>query len=591
MNGTCQRVAWSWGASMVLALASAGSANAQYQLQQDGRLFDANPMVGADGRNYARPVSPLMGGNAAASGNVRFGGALRGVSPIQDPTAFRGTLGSSTLSAFRRDSVGVGDVQLFKNLYQSGPRLMTPYYDPAGTVATGGYLLGQTTPGVTRLQRQRRTPLTTGDVSPLDMRLDARVEDGGAADARLSTAPLMSRSPLTTSLFRTPMLPSPAEADFSGLPGRERASRSMFDEGDLRWNATRAAASREDADDADDPAGERRVGTPLDLVLTDQRIESYVRHTPAPRLGESSDRGSEPTAPRLGQPGTTSGSERSTQLPVVPVDRNVLPGFDVFSDMQLALTLEEQVDSSWYDEVRETLAGQGELGEELPADGRDFAKERLTTPLGSFVGEGESRLNDALAEAERALALGHYYDAAAQFGIAQRVAPQNPLPLLGQAHALLGAGEYSSAALYLVRALQAYPEIARFPIDLRSLMGGGEVVDIRRADIMRRLEEREDVRMRFLLGYLEYHGGEPEQGLKNLERAAAAADPSTPIASYPSLLQGWPKAAPSPGREDRAEDAPLRAPRPTPQSGAGSLVIPPRLDEDVAADGADEDGE
>src|SRR5262252_1190504 len=93
----------------------AASASAQTPVNNSGRLLDANPAVGGSRINGFQPGSSFIGGNAYATGNVRGGMALRSFSPISDPNAFRGSLGSSSLSDFVRDSVSVGDIYSQRN--------------------------------------------------------------------------------------------------------------------------------------------------------------------------------------------------------------------------------------------------------------------------------------------------------------------------------------------------------------------------------------------------------------------------------------------------------------------------------------------
>jgi hypothetical protein len=143
-----------------------------------------------------------------------------------------------------------------------------------------------------------------------------------------------------------------------------------------------------------------------------------------------------------------------------------------------------------------------------------------------------------MLKAEELMRAGHFYEAADRYRAAHQLDPANPLPLIGRGHALLAAGDYRSAAHALIAGIQRYPDITRFAIDLKSLMGGGENVDIRRADIMQRLERKENPALRFLLGYLEYHGGQPERGLQNLEKAAANPLADATIHRYPKMLRG-----------------------------------------------------
>jgi hypothetical protein len=50
--------------------------------------------------------------------------------------------------------------------------------------------------------------------------------------------------------------------------------------------------------------------------------------------------------------------------------------------------------------------------------------------------------------------------------------------------------------------------------------------------------------LRFLLGYLEYHTGDRESGLRNLEMAAAEAELGSIIRRYPAILRGGALPAP-----------------------------------------------
>jgi hypothetical protein len=77
------------------------------------------------------------------------------------------------------------------------------------------------------------------------------------------------------------------------------------------------------------------------------------------------------------------------------------------------------------------------------------------------------------------------------------------------------------------------------------MLGGGEIVDIRRADIMQRLQRHDDARLRFLLGYIEIHTGSRELGMRNLEQAAELAEIGSILKRLPVLVRGETRPAPS----------------------------------------------
>jgi len=101
---------------------------------QGGTLRDASTMIGSGGYNspVRRDIRYRSGyGNLFITGNISAGKSFRGLVPYSDPTQFQGPLGTSTLSNFRRDTVGLGTL--------SGPGGSTswqalPYYNPSSTV-------------------------------------------------------------------------------------------------------------------------------------------------------------------------------------------------------------------------------------------------------------------------------------------------------------------------------------------------------------------------------------------------------------------------------------------------------------------------
>jgi tetratricopeptide (TPR) repeat protein len=257
-------------------------------------------------------------------------------------------------------------------------------------------------------------------------------------------------------------------------------------------------------------------------------------------------------------------------------DPSLLPGYDVFNDMRLALALEGSPDAAWFQELTASMEMQPELAEELDdealAEPLAYVQKKLEMPVVTFTGPGASALNNELLKAEAAMDIGHFHEAVDHYKLAHLIDPINPLPMIGRGHALLAAGDYRSSAFWLLKGLERFPDVARFAFDLRALMGGAEVIDIRRADILDRLEQRENAELRFLLGYLEYHGGQRPRGLENLRRAAADPRASALIARYPKLLEAH---APAPMPEAPPPSAPPH-PAATPEiPDEGELVIPP----------------
>ena len=74
-------------------------------------MLDANPRVGSFGYNAPAPIDVVMPrANLYITGNVRGGKSFQGLVPYTSVDEFSGSLGSSTLSDFYRDSTGSGDL-------------------------------------------------------------------------------------------------------------------------------------------------------------------------------------------------------------------------------------------------------------------------------------------------------------------------------------------------------------------------------------------------------------------------------------------------------------------------------------------------
>lgn len=586
----------------------AGAALAQYPVGQGGRLLDANPQLGGSRINpsvgYYRPMSPLVGGNAFASGNVGRGLSLRSFSPITSPTAFRAGLGSGALSAFRRDSVGVADASKpWQGLTASF------YFDPARTAPTAGYLKGYYQPGPTypgfvpgprQVESLLRNPSRfnvlqygTPPAPPLETVSQFGTEQpaaqGPVAGLDLSTASRATLAPLASTIFgpQPPRLPEPVPGlvETFGSPFEPQEPGVPGPEPDASAAAAAAAGGPLDLRIWPEQLMEPLTPTPLGVVAQ----EEALRMLTGPGILELGEQTGQEAEQLAGLTRTPQGArpfepDAASTLAVLGapglVDTSMLPGNDLFTDMQLALALEADPGADWFGQMQRTLqeaAGQDpalaiELQDRAATSAEEFVSRVLETPIQTFVGQAQVPLNAELQAAEAAMETGDYYEAVRHYERAHLMDPANPLPLVGKGHALLASGEYVSAAFNLIRGLERYPQLARFQLDLTLLMGGGEIVDIRRADLMQRLARHEDPELRFLLGYLELHTGNHELGLENLQKAAQEADPRSFIRRYPDLIRTGGLVTPPlllPGIDE------TETPAPVPQLPAGQGSPPP----------------
>ncbi|MBK9120218.1 MAG: hypothetical protein IPM18_11545 [Phycisphaerales bacterium] len=509
---------------------------ANFGTGQTGRMFDANPALGGSGYNMARPGASLMGGNLYASGLAGRGMSLRSPSGISSPTAFRAPLGSSALSNFRRDSVSPLSTPLGVGTYSQ------PYFDASGTVPSvgllqSGYVSGAGLVGGSRDRADLRARLPgLGESAAIGLRAPA-----GPTGPATGATPYDRRGPLSGMSLQTPIPPPP-----------------QFDIAGPQVNVDRAAELAR-------LTGRDTVGTGYGLSALDtlaQPVGTLLRsnlYSAADASGVGTGLPGVVWAPASDVAGAgllteaPAGMQPSPALagllPAAPqIDPRIVPGFDVFNDLRMASALAVDPQATWFDQiqaaVRDDPVLQEVAGEAATLNGGEFATQILAQPVRTMTGRGASQVNDELLRAEASMELGRYVEAAERFGAAAVLDPGNPLPLLGQGHAYLAQGHYWSAATTLVRAIDLadrYPGgvagLLLSRLDLKALMGGGEIVDIRRAALMNSLEAREDPELRFLLGYLEYHSGDGARGLENLRQAARHPRASAVIARYPGLLE------------------------------------------------------
>ncbi len=522
MRRTCLRIVF-----CVLPLALA---RGQVRITQDGHLLDANPRVGASHYNapVARPVSPLLSGNLLATGNARFGTSLRISSPIAAPTAFRAGLGSARLSSFLRDSFSVADLPRSR----LGLSLVTPFYDPATNVAVPR---PSGPSGLIRYSPLAAQPLSPGLLNygtplrprirpePLSEPYGSSTPQPGLNSALFGagTGPrtlLPDEASRPGSLPRLEQFTAGTTGQRSALPPPLRGGLISLDE-NLK---PQTSAGQNSPDAALSGTGPSELTNPLLLAPG----KSTGLHLPEPA--------------DVAAPAQPSGPATPSNLSAKLIE-SMLPGQDVFTDLRLAASLIENPRPGWLDELKRLAREAGpnpRLQQFAQLEAEDFVRRVLSQPIRTFAGRAPSAINDELLKAEGLMAVGRYYDAARHYERAAALDPTNPLPWIGRAHALLAAGEYVSAALSLTRGLERFPDLARFRFDLTSLMGGGEIVDIRRSEIMRLLNNREDHRLRFLLGYLEYHAGNRKLGMENLRRAADEAPIGSIIRRYPDMIEG-----------------------------------------------------
>lgn len=510
-----------------------------------GRLHDANPGVGSGGVNLARPAYDLGGrADAIITGNVSGLGSFQGNSPLLQNNAFRASLGSTSLSSFQRQSVGIADV-LSNQTVSPGY-----FYDTQRTITDiTDIRRGWNQPGSSTLRTPGLAPIRGGGVveSRLDLGLrdseDRRVGIPGRAefpsqrtvgDPRpLSMAPLYYDQAAASSIFGPP----------SAQPGI------------LEQMAERRAARRELVDRVANDLQRTRLQDELRLRDTGYANPpptppAPVEETMPPSIASIRVTGDEtpvaPAGPDFFQ--EMAGAVRDAQASGQP-----LLGFKARgSDEEVGKPVDRPTDASADPAESPTRVdvrrNRGRRAEGLTDKSSDAAISAATSskwagvnlddPIASFAGVNADQFTGYMVDGEEALRTGRYFDAEQYFGNAGVIDRRNPLPLLARGHALAAAGNYMSAVNSLTRGIDLFPQIAAFKLDLPAMVGQSDVFDRRRADLERRLAYREDRELRFLLGYLELYSGMPDAAQKNLTLAAKGAPEGSVFARFPDLVFG-----------------------------------------------------
>ena len=151
----------------------------------------------------------------------------------------------------------------------------------------------------------------------------------------------------------------------------------------------------------------------------------------------------------------------------------------------------------------------------------------------SFDSLSESKFNQHMRDAEEHLKAGSYYRAASCFSLASVYQADNPLALAGRGHALFAAGEYVSSALFLSRALAISPEYLQMRVDLVAMLGDGNKLAGRIADIEQWLARSGSSQLQFLLGYVYYRTGQ----LLRAKQAIDAAYEKTPESTAVQVMK------------------------------------------------------
>jgi hypothetical protein len=497
-----------------------------------GNAIDASNQVGSGGINSPVPTYDFNAANLFVTGNVTGGSQFRGFSPVRDPSSLFAPMATSSLSGFRADSMSLSDVTAGRTNYQ-----VNPFFSASRTVANVGAISqGLTQPGssipLTRYINPNRAtagPAWPGAVLPYAESLGVD-----------SMATIPSALPTGTNPYAAN--PHSYLNRIDDPQGRALAQSPLFGPAAL----DRFTPSGDEAAWLSTPPGQRPMapGGPAAASAAGRRLEAYLRGdrdliSPvelAPRIfggrqdatdstAEFLSSGGEPPVPEsstthFGVPVETALRGLAEAGPTATADFYAPAGRSVYEDFVEAVT--------WLRGAQEQAGGT--LAPGAPPDTlQDFAAaaEQARALIGetvrSYAGHDDSAVNRYIIDAERLVRQGDFYRAASMYSVAATLDRDNPLIRMGYGHALLFAGDYLGAVHHLTRGIHRFDDIAYFEIDLAEFIADPMLLDVRRADLERRLERQENYHLRFLLGYAEKYSGLEKFGLHDLQKAAEQA--------------------------------------------------------------------
>jgi tetratricopeptide (TPR) repeat protein len=137
----------------------------------------------------------------------------------------------------------------------------------------------------------------------------------------------------------------------------------------------------------------------------------------------------------------------------------------------------------------------------------------------TFASLADDKFNRYMRAGEEYLKESRYYRAADAFSLASVYKPSNPLAYAGKCHALFAAGEYVSAALFLSKTMEIFPQYAQFKIDIVAMIGDKDKVESRIADMKEWYDRSGAAELQFLLAYIYYQMDRLDAAKEAIEKA------------------------------------------------------------------------
>jgi tetratricopeptide (TPR) repeat protein len=448
----------------------------------------------------ANPID--TSGNLVITGNVAGGMNFRGVVPYSGVTNFSAPESSLShtsggIDSFLRNSAGS------QNFAPSGGGL-TPFYSPTQTVTA-------TIPGT-------RGIVTTG--GPMVALPAGGGLQSGQTGYQSAYNPQARNRPLSLSQQELEKL---IETDITRYPLASEPV-SLAQQQERFWQQLRVPMEqRPGPQGSEEVAGQPAPGAEPNVAML---LNFGAKLTRIPREGEekeSTATGQEETSQQFipGAPGL----EPEKKMDVYELMK-IQAGKTTPGEEGLIESGEQKTRTGLKPDLWGTEANKPGESEFLPKAGQGGFSDVYK----SFASYSNDRFNRHIKAAEGYMKEGKYYRAADAYTLATIYKPSDPLGYAGKSQALFAAGEYMSSALFLARALEIFPEYAKFKIDLVGIIGNKDTVETRILEAREWLDKSGSGELEFLLSYVYYQMDRLEFARRAIESAAKKM-PDSPAAA------------------------------------------------------------
>jgi len=529
----------------------------QYQINQDGRLLDANNRIGSGGVNGPGDKSSLtITGNDILYGNVTGGWEFRGRTSVRDTFEFRGRMGSASYDRFVRNTVG-GYESVNTNTNRS-----RYYGDSYGAPAPQGFQTIRGTGAIRpeiiqpRLGSDARLGYIPGYSEDIRLPLPGTLVLPGPVDPTANRT-IFAASPVYG--VREFGLPADPGSDLSTVSGAYRPRLAGFDDvtaAQLRQEVERtmvrdetntpgAPARGGTKDESNDPNARDRINsaTPLNQRGNGANGTSLGAQPVLPNnvSVKPIETGIDVNRPRSFRDAATLQSSQYAELQEryrlhrerkKPVSNapagGVAPGAEKSTDTVPDDSAPAEVEKPGVTDfvkrshkaMDEAMKSPDHTEGETPDGTKDASPLKFNSLATGMKAKG---LEELLLRAEELMREGKFASAIESYDAAARAAPENPLVWMGRANAELGASYYARAEENLRKAFTADPSLLLAQYDLKTFYGDDRlqylVKDLK--DIASK--DKTNVRSLFLLSYIAYNTSNERRAAAYLELAEKRA--------------------------------------------------------------------